>query len=143
MGTSGPLMHKRALSTPEAYNAASNDGAGAAVEVRSVDADGSVDSSGELLDKMLVLSMAGIAAEVIVCGSAEGGLADVSQARELMRAARSRRMTKRAAQDDRIRWGTLMALTFLQSHPFVWTKAQPGAVTQYGQFRKGPASSTY
>ena len=52
---------------------------------------------------------------MIACGDAEGGLADVSQLRSLMAAA-SPPITDRLQQDDRVRWGTLMALTLLQKH---------------------------
>jgi hypothetical protein len=57
----------------------------------------------------------GVAAEVIACGDAEGGIADVAQLRALMAAASPPIATK-LEQDDRVRWGTLMALTLLQQH---------------------------
>jgi len=121
------------------YNAASPDGNGAAVrlsppDARSWDASrGLVSDSDEaaagaacedaLLDALLVLSMGGVAAEVLACGDAEGGVSDVAQARCFLerkwstgvQSAPTRR-TARAKQDDRIRWATLFALTLLQRH---------------------------
>ncbi len=125
--------------TIESYNAASPDGDGAAVRLSppdasswdasrglARDADGAAasDASADaLLDALLVLSMGGVAAEVIACGDAEGGVADVAQARGFMERRRGTdassaqaRKALRAEQDDRIRWATLLALTLLQRH---------------------------
>jgi hypothetical protein len=55
------------------------------------------------LDRLAVISMGGIAAEVLAVGDAEGGLADVSQLRALMCAA-SPPIPARTEQDDKIRW---------------------------------------
>jgi hypothetical protein len=65
------------------------------------------------LDKLACVSMAGIAAEVLGCGNAEGGTTDVAGLRVLMERALPPLITRRA-QDERIRWATLMALTLLQ-----------------------------
>ena len=69
---------------------------------------------GDAVDVASVVSMAGIAGEVIGLGDAEGGAADVAQLRELLQQARPG-LNRRAA-DDRIRWATLMALTLLNKH---------------------------
>ena len=121
------------------YNAASPDGNGAAVRLSPPDASswdasrGLVSDSDEaaagaacedaLLDALLVLSMGGVAAEVLACGDAEGGVADVTQARSFLERKGSTgvqsaptRRAARAKQDDRIRWATLYALTLLQRH---------------------------
>ena len=68
-----------------------------------------------VLDQLAVVSMGGVAAEVIAVGDAEGGIADVAQLRALMDVA-SPPIIDKSEQDDRIRWGTLMALTLLQNH---------------------------
>ena len=71
-------------------------------------------AGGDAVDVASVVSMAGIAGEVIGLGDAEGGAADVAQLRELLQQARPG-LNRRAA-DDRIRWATLMALTLLNKH---------------------------
>ena len=110
-------------------------GDGAAVQVSTPDPVSWVGACGQaydqspreaadaLLDALLVLSMAGVAAEVLACGDAEGGIADVAQARAFMqriapnaRAGQPSRARARVVEDDRIRWATLMALTLLQRH---------------------------
>lgn len=97
----------------EGYDAATGAGASSAVRFSRADA---VDArSHATLDGLAVLSMGGVAAEVIACGDAEGGIADVAQLRALMAAASPPIATK-LEQDDRVRWGTLMALTLLQQH---------------------------
>ena len=63
-----------------------------------------------------ILAEQGVAAEVIACGDAEGGIEDVNMLRRLMAGA-SPPVAGRREQDDRIRWGTLFALTLLQQHP--------------------------
>ena len=95
----------------ERYNAASADGAGAEVEFVSPIAS---TRTHDAVDAVAVLAMAGIAAEVIACGGAEGGTTDVGQLRGILRAA-SPAIATRKDQDDRIRWATLMALTMLQN----------------------------
>ena len=67
------------------------------------------------LCRLTVLAMAGVAAEVLACGSAEGGHADVAQLKGMLAIA-SPPVTEACAVDDRIRWATLMALTMLQNH---------------------------
>ena len=67
------------------------------------------------LCRLTVLAMAGVAAEVLACGSAEGGHADVAQLKGMLAIA-SPPVTEARAVDDRIRWATLMALTMLQNH---------------------------
>ena len=67
------------------------------------------------LDRLAVLSMGGVAAEIVAMGDAEGGVADVAQLRELLEVAVPP-IRSRSEQDDRIRWGTLMALTLLMQH---------------------------
>ena len=69
----------------------------------------------EVLDGAAVLAMAGIAAEVLACGDAKGGGADVAQMRGLMQLA-SPPVTAKREQDDRIRWATFFALTLLQNN---------------------------
>ena len=95
----------------DGYNAASADGAGAEVSfvspIRST-------RSHEAVDSVAVLAMAGIAAEVIAYGGAEGGYTDVAQLRGMLNAA-SPPISRGKDQDDRIRWATLMALTMLQN----------------------------
>ena len=59
--------------------------------------------------------MAGVAAEVIACGSAEGGYTDVAQLRGMLAIAQPP-ITLARDVDDRIRWATLMALTMLQNN---------------------------
>lgn len=94
----------------EKYDAATGAGAGSAVQF-----GGSFGRDAESLDRLAVVSMAGVAAELIACGDAEGGIEDVNMLRGLMAAALPPITVKRE-QDDRIRWGTLFALTLLQQH---------------------------
>merc|ERR1711967_177947 len=61
--------------------------------------------------------MAGVAGEVVACGDAEGGFADVMQLRELMRGA-SPPLASPREQDEKIRWATLFALTLLKQHDY-------------------------
>jgi tRNA U34 5-carboxymethylaminomethyl modifying enzyme MnmG/GidA len=96
----------------ERYNAASDDGAPAEVSFMPC-ADSELQHS--TLDGLAVLAMAGVAGEVLACGNAEGGTTDVAQLRQLMAKA-SPAITELRAQDDRIRWATLMALTYVQTH---------------------------
>ena len=95
----------------ERYNAASADGSGAEVSFVSPIAS---TRTHDAVDAVAVLAMAGIAAEVIACGGAEGGATDVGQLRGMLSAA-SPAISTRKDQDDRIRWATLMALTMLQN----------------------------
>ena len=97
----------------EHYNAASADGKGASVSFLTPNSSDSDFDASAALDALLVLSLSGIAAEVLCCGDAEGGMADIAAARELM--SRSS-LSARSLQDDRIRWAMLMALTLLQQH---------------------------
>lgn len=92
----------------DGYDAATGAGAGSAVSfsARTDPRDPAV------LDALAVVSMGGVAGEVIACGDAEGGTTDVTQLRALMASA-SPPLTSRNAQDERIRWATLMALTML------------------------------
>lgn len=71
--------------------------------------------SAEVVDRIAVVSMAGIAAEVIACGDAEGGLSDLAALREVSRLANPC-YSRREGQDGLARWGTLMALTLLQKN---------------------------
>mgnify|MGYP004224410101 CR=1 FL=1 len=93
------------------YNAASADGSGAEVSFVSPIAS---TRTHDAVDGVAVLAMAGIAAEVIACGGAEGGYTDVAQLRGMLNAALPPISTGKD-QDDRIRWATLMALTMLQN----------------------------
>lgn len=94
----------------ESYDAATGAGASSAVRL----GPGADSSRGhEALDALAVVSMAGIAGEVIACGDAEGGAADVAALRDMCIAA-SPPLANSRVQDERIRWGTLMALTLLQ-----------------------------
>jgi hypothetical protein len=95
----------------EKYDAATGAGAGSAVQF----GGGSVGRDAASLDRLAVVSMGGVAAEVIACGDAEGGIEDVNMLRGLMAGA-SPPVSGRRDQDDRIRWGTLFALTLLQQH---------------------------
>jgi hypothetical protein len=94
----------------ESYAAATGAGASSAVRFRSLPG-----RTHDVLDRLAVVSMAGIAAEVIACGDAQGGTADVAGVRELFERA-TPRVSSRLQQDDRIRWATLFALTLLQQH---------------------------
>lgn len=91
------------------------DGASSAVRFASSAAGGASALDAEALDGLAVVSLAGVAGEVIACGDAEGGLADLAQLRELCGLARPAVRT-REQQDALIRWATLMALTLLQNH---------------------------
>jgi len=95
------------------YNAASSNGGGAEIEF--VSPFSALKRTHDVLDGVIVLAMAGVAAEVVACGDAEGGYTDVSQARGLMQSA-SPPIVERRDQDDRIRWATLTALTLLQNN---------------------------
>ena len=97
----------------ESYIATPTNGAGSAVSFVTPTAGAS--PTHETLDGLAVLSMAGIAGEVVACGDAQGGYSDVAALRELCRRAEPP-LASRAAQDERIRWATLMALTMLQTH---------------------------
>lgn len=97
----------------EGYNAASADGAGAEVVFASPFTPTS--RSHDVLDRVAVLAMAGVAAEVLACGDAAGGYTDVAQLRGFMEAA-APPINARREQDDRIRWATLMALTLLENN---------------------------
>ena len=99
----------------DGYDAATGTGASSAVSLRLGSAAAADPRSHATLDSLAVLSMGGIAAEVIACGDAEGGIADVAQLRGLMEVA-SPPISAKTEQDDRVRWGTLMALTLLQQH---------------------------
>mmetsp|Transcript_7999 Transcript_7999/g.25526 ORF Transcript_7999/g.25526 Transcript_7999/m.25526 type:complete len:293 (+) Transcript_7999:81-959(+) len=94
------------------FNAASADGAGAQVAFAGPEARA---RTHDVVDGLTVLAMAGVAAEVLACGSAEGGHADVAQLKGMLAIA-SPPVTEACAVDDRIRWATLMALTMLQNH---------------------------
>ena len=97
----------------DSYDAATGAGGRSSVQFSSrVD---TVGASHEVLDRLAVVSMAGIAGEVVACGDAEGGTADVQMLRAAMRVA-SPAVASQSAQDDRIRWATMMALTLLQRH---------------------------
>lgn len=97
----------------DSYNSASADGAGAEVVFASPFTRTS--RSHDVLDRVAVLAMAGVAAEVLACGDAAGGFTDVAQLRGLMETA-APPITARREQDDRIRWATLMALTLLENN---------------------------
>ena len=94
----------------EKYDAATGAGASSAVQF-----GGSFGRDAASLDRLAVVSMAGVAAEVITCGDAQGGVEDVNMLRGFM-ASSSPPIVGRSQQDDRIRWGTLFALTLLQQH---------------------------
>ena len=96
----------------ESFNAASADGAGAEVSFVS---PLKAARTHDVVDGLCVLAMAGVAAEVIACESAEGGYTDVAQLRGLLAAAEPP-VTAARDVDDRIRWSTLMALTMLQNN---------------------------
>ena len=96
-----------------AYSAGTSNGAPAEVEFGMGSGMGSLSHAS--LDALAVLSMAGIAGEVVACGDAQGGFTDVAQLRGLMSAA-SPQISSRPAQDDRIRWAMLMALTLVMRH---------------------------
>ena len=81
------------------FNTASANGAGAQVTFVSTFMPGQ--RTHEVLDPLAVLSMAGVAAEVISCGDAEGGYTDVAQLRGLMELA-SPAIKDGPQQDDRI-----------------------------------------
>lgn len=68
------------------------------------------------VDAIACVSMAGLAAEVVACGSAEGGLDDLTQLRTVFAEFAPKQLSKTRAQDERIRWATLMALTLLTRH---------------------------
>jgi hypothetical protein len=95
----------------EKYDAATGAGAGSAVQF----GGSGFGRDAASLDRLAVVSMGGVAAEVIACGDAEGGIEDVNMLRRLMAGA-SPPVAGRREQDDRIRWGTLFALTLLQQH---------------------------
>ena len=97
----------------EEYNAASSNGAGAEVRFVSPFKPGS--TTHDVLDGVCVLSMAGVAGEVLACGDAQGGYADVVQLRSLCSVA-SPPISSARDQDERIRWALLMALTMLQNN---------------------------
>eukprot|EP00966_Prymnesium_polylepis_P324076 7380172-Prymnesium_polylepis.1 len=97
----------------QAFNAASPNGSGA--EVTFVSTFQPSSRTHDVLDGLAVLSMAGVAAEVVACGNAEGGYTDVGQLRALMALA-TPPIVSSSEQDDRVRWATLMALTLLQNN---------------------------
>jgi hypothetical protein len=68
------------------------------------------------VDAIACVSMAGLAAEVVACGSAEGGLDDLAQLRTAFAELAPKQLRSTRAQDERIRWATLMALTLLTRH---------------------------
>jgi len=68
------------------------------------------------VDAIACVSMAGLAAEVIACGSAEGGLDDLAQLRGVFAQLAPKTLKSRRDQDERIRWATLMALTLLTKY---------------------------
>jgi hypothetical protein len=68
------------------------------------------------VDAIACVSMAGLAAEVVACGSAEGGLDDLAQLRTVFAELAPKQLRSTRAQDERIRWATLMALTLLTRH---------------------------
>ena len=94
----------------EGYDTATGEGASSAVRFAP---SATLGDDHAAVDRLAVVSMAGVAAEVLVCGDAEGGIADVNSLRALMSRA-SPPISGRTQQDDRIRWGCLMALTLLQ-----------------------------
>ena len=97
------------------YNAASANGESAQVEFVSPFTPAAPARTHDVVDGLTVLAMAGVAAEVIACGSAEGGYADVAELKQLLASA-SPPVTEAREVDDRIRWATLMALTMLQNN---------------------------
>ena len=99
----------------ERYNAASANGAGAQVEFVNPLTTAAQTRTHDVVDGLTVLAMAGVAAEVIACGSAEGGYTDVAQLKGILRSA-TPPITEAREVDDRIRWATLMALTMLQNN---------------------------
>lgn len=78
----------------------------------------------DTLDRIAVVSMAGAIAEVLEFGSAEGGLADLAQLREMLAlAARQRSGGSQVSsaqwvqeRDARVRWACVAASTILQNH---------------------------
>ena len=64
------------------------------------------------LDLLAVVSLAGVAGEVLECGNAEGGMEDVRQLRGWMELLLPQSTPRE--RDARIRWAMLMALTLLQ-----------------------------
>lgn len=99
----------------ERYNAGSADGSGAEVTFASPSTSGLPTRTHDVVDGLTVLAMAGVAAEVIACGSAEGGYTDVAQLKQMLASA-SPPVTDTREVNDRIRWATLMALTMLQNN---------------------------
>ena len=67
-----------------------------------------------LLDQLTVISVAGICAEILAFGNAEGGLADLSQLRQLF-AASEEEMTEREIE-NRIRFSLAYTLSQLRLH---------------------------
>jgi hypothetical protein len=70
----------------------------------------------DLVDAIACVSMAGIAAEVVACGAAEGGREDLAQLRAAFLELAPRTLGTTRQQDDRIRWATMMALTLITRH---------------------------
>eukprot|EP00797_Seminavis_robusta_P013246 Sro2039_g312170.2 (323) ;mRNA; r:14789-15757 len=67
------------------------------------------------LDKLAVISVAGVCAEILAFGNAEGGLADFNQLRQLLVANAEEEMTQRDV-DNRIRFALGYTMSQLRGH---------------------------
>jgi hypothetical protein len=68
----------------------------------------------ETLDQLAVISIAGVCAEILALGNAEGGVADMDQLRQIFAAADSEISTREA--DNRVRFALAYTMSQLRRH---------------------------